>query len=291
MSFLLHHFVIVFRYFCVDQKEKTMQLRKHYRTIVLSDIHLGTSHSKVDEVNQFLKSVNCDRLILNGDIIDGWHIRKNGSRKWQSAHTLFFKILMKLMEKCNTEIIYVAGNHDDFLDALVPLHLGNITVVKDFVHESHGKRYFVTHGDVFDRVTSQMKWLANLGDTGYTFLLWFNGWYNRYRRAMGKPYYSLSQRIKQKVKTAVSYISDFEQTLAEFAQSKKCDGVICGHIHHPENTYYGKIHYLNSGDWVETMSALAEDEDGNWSILYYGEAFQNAGSEENQEVTKINAVV
>lgn len=251
-----------------------MQIRKHYRTIVLSDIHLGTVHSKVNEVSQFLKRVDCDRLILNGDIIDGWHIRKNGSKRWQPAHTQFFKILMKMMENSHTEIIYVVGNHDDFLDALIPLRLGNITVVRDYMLESNGKQYFVTHGDVFDRVTSQMKWLASLGDTGYTFLLWFNGWYNRYRRAVGKPYNSLSRRIKQRVKTAVSYISDFEQTLVEFAQSKKCHGVICGHIHHPENRYYGDIHYLNSGDWVETMSALAEDEKGNWHVLYYAASEQ-----------------
>ncbi len=246
-----------------------MYLRKHYRTIVLSDIHLGTTHSKVEEVSNFLRAVNCDRLILNGDIIDGWQIKKNGTRKWQPTHTQFFKILMKMMEKCGTEVIYVRGNHDDFLDNLAPIRFANIQIVKDYELESGGKRYFVTHGDVFDRVTSQMKWLAHLGDAGYTFLLWFNGWYNRYRAWKGKPYDSLSQRIKQKVKSAVSYISDFEQTLAEFAAARKCDGIICGHIHHPENRYYGKVHYLNSGDWVETMSALVENENGEWNIVYY----------------------
>ena len=176
-----------------------------------------------------------------------------------------------MMEKCGTDVIYVRGNHDDFLDNLAPIRFANIQIVKDYVLESNGKRYFVTHGDVFDRVTSQMRWLAYLGDLGYTFLLWFNSWYNRYRAWRGKPYYSLSQRIKQKVKTAVSYISDFEQTLSEFASARKYDGIICGHIHHPDNTYYGKIHYLNSGDWVETLSALAEDEEGNWNVLYYTE--------------------
>lgn len=248
-----------------------MYLRKHYRTLVLSDIHLGTSHSKVKEVSALLRAVNCDRLILNGDIIDGWHIKRNGTRKWQATHTQFFKILMKMMEKWGTEVIYIRGNHDDFLENLAPIRLGNIQIVKDYVLESGGKRYFVTHGDIFDRVTSQMRWLAYLGDLGYTFLLWFNSVYNRYRARRGKPYYSLSQRIKQKVKTAVSYISDFEQTLADFAAARKYDGIICGHIHHPENTYYGKVHYLNSGDWVETLSALAEDEEGNWNILYYSE--------------------
>ena len=146
-----------------------MYLRKHYRTIVLSDIHLGTTHSKVEEVSQLLRSVNCDKLILNGDIIDGWHMKKNGTRKWQPAHTQFFKIIMKLMEKCGTEVIYVRGNHDDFLDNLAPIRFANIQIVKDYVLKSEGKSYFVTHGDIFDRVTTQMKWLALLGDMGIRF--------------------------------------------------------------------------------------------------------------------------
>ena len=141
--------------------------------------------------------------------------------------------------------------------------------MKDCIYESHGRRYYVTHGDIFDTVTTQMKWLAKLGDTGYTFLLWLNKVYNLRRTKQGKPYYSLSQSIKNRVKTAVSYISDFEKELVGLARVKKCDGVICGHIHHPANTFYEDIHYLNSGDWVETLSALTEDEDGNWTIRYF----------------------
>ena len=163
-----------------------MYLRKHYRTIVLSDIHLGTTHSKVEEVSQLLRSVNCDKLILNGDIIDGWHMKKNGTRKWQPAHTQFFKIIMKLMEKCGTEVIYVRGNHDDFLDNLAPIRFANIQIVKDYVLKSEGKSYFVTHGDIFDRVTTQMKWLALLGDMGYTFLLWFNGFISRFHNGSNR---------------------------------------------------------------------------------------------------------
>lgn len=248
-----------------------MRLRIFYPTIVLSDIHLGTSSSKTKEVTNFLKSVNCKRLILNGDIIDGWALRKGGTRKWQAKHTDFFKIIMKMMEKQGTEVIYVRGNHDDFLDGLIPMTFYNIKIVKEYIHESHGKRYFVTHGDIFDSITTQMKWLAQLGDIGYTFLLWINSIYNGYRAKRGKPYYSLSQSIKQKVKSAVSYISDFEHELGKFARAKKCDGVICGHIHHPANTFYDGIHYLNSGDWVETLSALVEDEEGNWNIIRYEE--------------------
>lgn len=246
-----------------------MNERKHYKTIVLSDIHLGMSHSKTDEVCLFLSSVDCDRLILNGDIIDGWHLRKGVAGRWQAKHTRFFKILMKMMEKQGTEVVYVRGNHDDFLDSLVPARFANLRIVRDYEIESGEKRYFVTHGDIFDRITTQMKWVALLGDVGYTMLLWFNGVYNRYRLWRGKPYYSLSQRVKQRVKSAVNYISDFEHTLADFARVRKYDGIICGHIHHPDIAMYEGIHYLNSGDWVETMSALTEDDRGQWNIIYY----------------------
>ena len=172
-----------------------MELRPHYRTIVLSDIHLGTTHSKVDEVSDFLSSVDCDRLILNGDIIDGWHLQKSGVKKWKSQHTRFFKIIMKMMEKCGTEIIYVRGNHDDFLDNLAPLQFANISIVKDYILESNGRHYFVTHGDVFDKVTTEMKWLAQLGDVGYTILLWMNGMYNKY--AWESKYWSEFKNIKE----------------------------------------------------------------------------------------------
>lgn len=244
--------------------------RKYYPTVVLSDIHLGTSFSKTIEVSEFLKSINCDRLILNGDIIDGWHLQKNSHKKWKKKHTLFFKVIMKMMENFGTEVVYVRGNHDDFLDNLIPISFYNVKIVKDFVHQSrNNKKYYVTHGDIFDSVTSKMKWLSKLGDVGYTLLLHINKYYNRYRSFTGKPYYSFAQSIKQKVKSAVSYISDFEESLVKLAKVKHCNGIICGHIHHPENKHYGDIHYLNSGDWIESLSALVEDESGNWEIIFY----------------------
>lgn len=251
-----------------------MSNRIYYQTIVLSDIHLGSSYSKLKELSNFLSNVDCKRLILDGDIIDGWQIQKSGTRKWNSEHTKFIKIIMKMMEKCETEIIYIRGNHDDFLDNITPIQFANIKIVKDYILESGNKKYFVTHGDVFDKVTTEMKWLAKLGDIGYSLLLWLNGGYNKIRMKMGKPYYSLSQVIKHKVKSAVSYMSDFEKVLVSFAQSRQCQGVICGHIHHPENKYINDIHYLNSGDWVETMSALTEDIDGNWNVVYYTDFMQ-----------------
>lgn len=240
----------------------------HHRTIVLSDIHLGSTYSKCLEVSEFLKNNTCDRLILNGDIIDGWQLQK-GSHHWKKRHTRFFKVIMKMMEHHQTEVIYVRGNHDDFLDMLIPFRVFNIRIVRDYILESSGVRYLVTHGDVFDRITRNIRWLAKLGDIGYHLLLWINKKYNAYRTHRGLPYYSLSHEIKQKVKGAVAYISDFEKELTDLARKKGCQGIICGHIHQPANTYYDNIHYLNSGDWVESMSALTEDHSGKWKVVYY----------------------
>ncbi len=247
-----------------------METSKRFRTIVVSDIHLGTSGSKVKEVTLFLKENSCEKLILNGDIIDGWQLKKFG--EWKRKHTLFFKVIMKMMAKHNTSVIYLRGNHDDFLDQVLPLRLGkNFSIRKDYVLKSGGKKYYVTHGDVFDSVISEMKWLAYVGDIGYTFLLWVNKVYNRYRVWRGLPYYSLSQKIKSRVKRAVSYISDFESKLTELARARDCDGVICGHIHYPSIRDIDGIIYMNSGDWVESLSALVEDHNGNWGLLYFSQ--------------------
>jgi len=249
-----------------------MYNQKFYPTIVISDLHLGTEHSKTRELAEFLRTVNCNTLIMNGDIIDGWHLQKGGKGKWKKEHTDFFKIIMKMMENHNTKVIYVRGNHDDFIDHIAPFTFGNIEIVKDYVHVKNDKRYYVVHGDVFDSVTSNMVWLAKLGDIGYTFLLWVNRIYNLYRSKKGMPYFSLSQSIKQKVKSAVSYISDYEHELVALAQARHVDGIICGHIHQPADRMIEGIHYLNSGDWVESMSALLEHEDGTWEVYLHGEA-------------------
>jgi UDP-2,3-diacylglucosamine pyrophosphatase LpxH len=244
-------------------------LKTHFRTIILSDIHLGISNSRVREAVHFLRHHTCDKLILNGDIIDGWQLRKSG--KWKKKHTAFFKLLMKWLSKSDTRVIYLRGNHDDFLDEILPLDLGNFSIQRYHIHDSFGKKYYVVHGDIFDSVTTKLKWIAKLGDIGYTMLLWFNRHYNAYRRRKGLPYYSLSQVVKQKVKQAVSFIGDFENELCAVARTERCDGVICGHIHHPADKTMDGIHYLNSGDWVETMSAVIETIDGEWKILYYND--------------------
>jgi UDP-2,3-diacylglucosamine pyrophosphatase LpxH len=244
-------------------------LNFRFKTLVVSDLHLGIRSSKAKEVVRFIKNHPAEKIILNGDIIDGWQLKKSGS--WKKKHTRFFKLLLKMLSKENVQVIYLRGNHDDFLDEVLPLEIGNFSIRRDYIHESFGKRYYVVHGDIFDSITTKLKWLAHLGDIGYTFLLWINRFYNNYRIRKGLPYYSLSQQIKLKVKKAVSFISDFETELVEVARHKKCHGVITGHIHQPANKMINGIHYLNSGDWVESLSALVETFDGTWEIIYFSD--------------------
>ena len=257
-------------------------MKNHFKTIVISDLHLGTNGSKAKELVRFLKMHSCEKLILNGDIIDGWQLKKYGV--WKKKHTKFIRQVMKMIDNDDTQVIYTRGNHDDFLDNFLPLKIGkNFSIVLEHIHYSNGKRYLVTHGDVFDSITTNMKWLSKLGDIGYTFLLWLNKVYNNYRTRKGLPYYSLSQKIKSKAKSVVNFISDFEQELVNYATDKKCEGVICGHIHQPAIKMYGNIEYLNSGDWVESLSALVEDFDGEWSLVYYNETKLGVEEEEEDE--------
>lgn len=239
------------------------------KTIVISDVHLGTKGAKSKELVRFLKQYQCENLILNGDIIDGWQLKKSG--KWKRKHTRFFTKLLKMIEDDGTKVTYLRGNHDDFLDQILPMTIGNLNIQRDMVYESAGKRYYIVHGDVFDTITTKLKWVAKLGDMGYTFLLWLNRQYNYRRMKKGLPYYSLSQVIKSKVKQAVKYIDDYEVQLSNMAKYKGCDGIICGHIHQPAMKEINGILYLNSGDWVESLTALVEDHNGEWQLVYYSE--------------------
>ena len=256
-----------------------------FRTIVLSDLHLGTAGSRAKEATDFLKYHSCQKLILNGDIIDGWQLRQQGV--WKKKHTAFFKVVLKQIVHHDTKVIYLRGNHDDFLDQILPLQVGkNFSIQREYLLKSGKKTFYVTHGDVFDSITSHMKWLAHLGDIGYTFLLWVNKFYNQYRTWRGLSYYSLSQVVKQRIKSAVSYISDFEEKLTELARARGCDGIICGHIHQPAIRDIDGIAYMNSGDWVESMSALVEDHNGSWHLLYYSD---NMASETPEAETDTDA--
>ncbi len=236
------------------------------RTVIISDVHLGTHDCKAREVNHFLKNTRCEKLILNGDIIDGWRLKQSGY--WPNSHTRFIRIILKKMEKRGTEIIYLRGNHDDVLAKFLPIAFENLHIVEDHVHETaDGRRYFVLHGDVFDTVTKNFVFLAYLGDWGYRALMRLNRLYNHWRAWRGKEYYSISKAIKARVKRAVSHVSNFEQHIAELAKSRDCTGVMCGHIHTAADRMMGEVHYLNSGDWVESLTAIVEHFDGRLELI------------------------
>ena len=239
------------------------------RTVILSDVHLGTSDCKIREVNHFLRHVRCEKLILNGDIIDGWQLTRSG--QWTKAHTRFVRIVLKKLEKRDTEIVYIRGNHDDILTSFLPLDFENLRIVEDYVNEGPAGRYLVLHGDVFDTITKNFVFLAHLGDWGYRALLKLNRLYNSWRVWRGKEYWSLSKAIKARVKSAVSHVSNFEEHIAQLAHERGCVGVMCGHIHTAADKRVGDIHYLNSGDWVESLTAILEHWDGRYELISFDE--------------------
>lgn len=259
-----------------------------FKTIIISDAHLGTKDSKAKELAKFLKYNHCRRLILNGDIVDAWNLKRRG--RWKKKDTRVFRRILSMIERHNTEVVYVRGNHDDFLDKMVPVFFGNIKIVDQYELKRENGTYFVTHGDIFDVISSRFSWLAKVGDLGYKMLLWLNRRHNRRRALAGLPYDSVSQKIKQKVKLAVSYITDFEQVMVDYARTNGYQGVICGHIHKPDNKMIDGIHYLNSGDWVETMSALVEHKNGNWEVIHYDTICQETTPEMEDETVVVDDI-
>lgn len=259
-------------------KQKRRRIKRNYRSVFISDLHLGTPESKVDQVIEFLKHIECENLFLNGDIIDGWALRRGS--KWKKRHSRFVKTIFKIMERGETEVIYCRGNHDDILERFLPLGFGRLKFVKEYYHlAADGKKYLVIHGDGFDSVSTNHRWLAQLGAFGYDSLLKINRVYNRYRAWCGKESYSLSKKAKQMVKSAVSFIDQYETQLQELARIKKCDGIICGHIHCPEDKLVGDIRYLNSGDWVESLTAIVEHKDGRMELIEYSDFMKSISQE------------
>ncbi len=239
-----------------------------YRTVIISDVHLGFADCKISQVNHFLRHVHCDKLILNGDIIDGWHLKKWG--KWSVEHTRFLRLVLKKAEKHGTEVVYLRGNHDDFLWKILPFQFDQILLANEYIHETPQGNYVCVHGDGFDAVTTNFRWLARLGSISYAMLLMINRVYNWTRRLRGKEYFSISRAIKAKVKHAVSAVGRYETSLRDFAVERNCVGIICGHIHTPADKMIGGIHYLNSGDWVESLTAIGEKEEGGFELIEFG---------------------
>lgn len=238
-----------------------------YKTIFISDIHLGTKACNIDLLLDFLKYNNSEKLYLIGDIIDFWRIKSKVY--WPQSHNDAIQKILRKARK-GTEVIYITGNHDENLDQFKNIIFGNIPIKLEDTHIGvDGKKYLITHGDDFDGIMLYHRWLAILGDHGYQFLNYVNRVYNKIRNYFGYPYLSLSKHVKTKVKNIASFIYKFEETVSNEALKRNFDGVICGHIHHPEIKNINGIIYMNDGDFCETCSALVEHFDGTFEIIHW----------------------
>lgn len=261
---------------------------QRYRTLWISDLHLGTPGCQAHALLDFLKHTECETLFLVGDIIDGWQLKRQWY--WPPAHN---DVVQKLLRKARkgTRVIFVPGNHDEFARKYLNHNFGGIDVVDDWIHETaDGQKLWVMHGDLFDGVIQCAKWLAHVGDSLYEFTLRLNRHLNSLRARMGLPYWSLSQYLKLKVKRAVSYVGDFEQAVAREARKRGVQGVVCGHIHHAEMRDIDGILYCNDGDWVESLTALAENADGTLQILRWAEHMPVAAGRLSKDTPKPAAV-
>ena len=237
----------------------------HYRTIFISDVHLGTRTSQADMLLDFLRDNDADTYYLVGDIVDFWRIKRGAV--WPQSHN---DVLQKLLRKVRkgAKMVFLPGNHDEGLRAYCGSHFGGIELIDDAIFEAaDGRRYLVIHGDQFDVVVRYARWLAFVGDRGYQIALAMNVPLNFVRRRLGLGYWSLSAYLKYRVKSAVNFIGDFEKSLSEEARRRDVDGVICGHIHHATSKEMFGIHYVNTGDWVESATAVVEHHDGRLELI------------------------
>ena len=254
---------------------------RRYRSIFISDIHLGTRDCRVELLLDFLRETECETLYLVGDILDFWQLKRNWF--WPEAHST---VIQKLLRKSRhgTKVIYLEGNHDPvrvFLGKVLEqegIHFGDIEIAHEWIHHgADGRRYLVVHGDDFDLCLQTLPWLTRAGDFGYSLLLRTNQWLGAANRLFGRTsHWSLSRTIKKKVKKVTRFIGEYEGVLSLAAKGRRMDGVICGHIHFPACQKRGEVDYLNTGDWVEHGTALVEDFEGNFSIVYWEEEKKSA---------------
>ena len=245
-----------------------MKVKKH-RAIWISDVHLGTRGCKADFLLEFLKHNEAEYVYLLGDIIDGWRLKKGWH--WPQKHN---DVVQKLLRKARkgSNVVYVPGNHDEFARDFLDMQFGGIEVKEEAEHiTADGRRMLMLHGDKYDGVMKYAKWLAHLGDWAYETLLVINHYFNIVRRKLGYDYWSLSAYLKHKVKNAVSFISDFEELVAGAAKKDNMDIVVCGHIHKAELRYVDQVLYCNTGDWVESCTAMVESSDGQLSIVHWSD--------------------
>ena len=249
--------------------EKPVTQRRQFRTIWISDIHLGTRGCNAEMLIDFLDHVDSETMFLVGDIIDGWRLKKKFY--WPAAHNDIVWRLLKRAKR-GTKVIYIPGNHDEIFRQFSGLDFGGVAIRRKAIHETaDGRRLLVLHGDEFDAITLAHTWLAHVGDVAYNLLMVLNRWVNLFRRTLNMPYWSLSKHAKAKVKNAVQFISNYEEIVAHAAGTRGVDGVVCGHIHTAEHRRIGSVDYYNDGDWVEGCTALVEHHDGRMEILHWAD--------------------
>lgn len=262
--------------------------KRHIQVAVISDVHLGTYGCHADELNRYLKSIQPEILIINGDFIDIWQLSKF---YFPDAHWRVIKRIIKMMMN-GTRVHYLTGNHDEMLRKFSGAQLDNFYLEDKLVLELDGRKCWFFHGDVFDVTMKHSKWLTKIGGVGYDFLILFNRLVNRLLVKMGREKISLSKKVKDSVKAAVKHISDFEQTASQIAVENKYDYVVCGHIHEPVmrkfETPNGTVQYLNSGDWIENLSAL-EYIDKEWKLVFYHELGLETESDMEISVNELSA--
>ncbi|MBH1998623.1 MAG: UDP-2,3-diacylglucosamine diphosphatase [Sphingomonadaceae bacterium] len=253
--------------FAIPEREQGE--RRRYRTIWISDIHLGTRGCNAAMLIDFLDSVDSDTIYLVGDIIDGWRLKRRFY--WPAAHNDVVWRLMKRAKR-DTRVVYIPGNHDEMFRQFTGMNFGGVEIRRKAIHQTaDGRKLLVLHGDEFDTIMLAHRWLAFVGDAAYSMLMRLNVVVNAVRRRMGLPYWSLSKMAKHKVKNAVSFISRFEEVVAHEAGMRGVDGVVCGHIHNAEMREIDGIQYYNDGDWVEGCTALVEHSDGRMEILHWAD--------------------
>jgi len=244
---------------------KGFRPKRQYRTVWISDLHLGTRGCNAEMLVSFLRSIETETLYLVGDIIDGWRLKKGWY--WPDAHNEVLRRILKMAHR-GTRVVFICGNHDEMLRPYAGLTFGGVELLLDAVHETaDGRRLLVVHGDAFDAVVLYHRWLAFLGDQAYEFMLRVNVVFNAIRRRMRLPYWSLSAYLKKRVKNAVQYIGKYEEAVAQAAIDRKLDGIVCGHIHSAEIRELNGVTYYNDGDWVESCTALVEDHVGAISLV------------------------
>ena len=239
-----------------------------YKSVFISDLHLGSKHCNAEKLLKFLDGLETEKLYLVGDIIDGWRLQKKWY--WPNKHNKIVQKLIKIAKR--SEVIYITGNHDEFLRTIPDINIGEVTVYNRFDHIGvDGKRYLVTHGDMFDHLMRSRsgRFVMHLGDIAYDGLLYLNRLVNVLRKIFNRPPWSLAKFLKNKAKVAATYIGDFEQEMSTYCKKKGYDGVICGHIHHATIKNFDGVVYMNDGDWCESCTALVETKAGTFEIIQY----------------------